>query len=350
MKLWLLVFLLLSSGLPGWRWLVHVREHNAAQTQAQAATRRGQAAESVFFYQQALALAGRGSPAPTLLLNLAHAQVRAGQLAAARATYGRLLGPGVPATIGSTARQQLAALLAGQRQVAQAVNLLKQALLLNPANAPARYNYELLSQYLAGQRAEPLPPPPTLGPPPSATSSPPQKQPAPPQPTDQGHAPSPGEQAGNDRPGTAPAPHAPGQPQLAPTSPSPTPSPTGQPDNQRPTTASGVNANGGFRPGSGPAQPLPTGAQPGRQRGLDTRATATGRAAPTGRGQRPGTDAATDADLQLQTQRERLKAMNLTPAQAQQLLEALRASEQQYLQQRPRARQGTPPAPGTPTW
>ncbi|MEJ7664271.1 MAG: hypothetical protein WKG07_34490 [Hymenobacter sp.] len=43
-----------------------------------------------------------------------------------------------------------------------------------------------------------------------------------------------------------------------------------------------------------------------------------------GRGQRPGTDAATDADLQLRTQRERLKAMDLTPTQAQQLLNTLR--------------------------
>jgi hypothetical protein len=96
--------------------------------------------------------------------------------------------------------------------------------------------------------------------------------------------------------------------------------------------------------------PLASGTQPGRQRGLDASAAATGASAPTGRGQRPGTEAATNADLQLQTQRERLKAMSLTPAQAQQLLDALRASEQQYLQQRPRERQGTPPAPGTPTW
>ena len=42
--------------------------------------------------------------------------------------------------------------------------------------------------------------------------------------------------------------------------------------------------------------------------------------------------------------------MNLTPAQAQQVLESLRESEQQYLQQRPRARQGAAPAPGQPTW
>ncbi|MGI4866615.1 MAG: tetratricopeptide repeat protein [Janthinobacterium lividum] len=350
MKTWLLTFLLVSIGLPSWRWLVRVREHNVAQTQAQAAARQGQTAEAVYYYQQAVALAGRGGPTPALLLDLAHAQTQAGQLAAARATYGRLLGPSVPTAIGSTARQQLAALLASQRQVAQAVNLLKQALLLNPANATARYNYELLSQYLAGQRAEPLPSPPALGPPPAPATPQPKKQPGAPQPADQGTAPSAGTQAGNDRPGTTPDPTAAPPPQPTPASSTPTPSPAGQPDSQLPTPAAGGSAKGGFRPGSGPERPLPTGTQPGRQRGLDASAQATGREAPTGRGQRPGTEPATDADLQLQTQRERLKAMNLTPAQAQQLLEALRASEQQYLQQRPRARQGTPPPLGTPTW
>ena len=348
MKIGLLTLLLLSAGLPGWHWLLRVREHNAAQTQELAAARRGQAAEAVYYYQQAVALASRSRPTPALLLNLAQAQVQAGQTAAAKATYGRLLAPAVPATIGSTARQQLAVLLTQQKQVAQAVALLKQALLLNPANATARYNYELLSQYLAGQQPDAAPPTPTMGPPPAAQSPRSKKDKATPQPADQGAAPSPGEQAGTSRPGLAPTPDAPAQPQPAPAS--PTPNPAGQPDNQRPASNPGSSAQGGFRPGSGDERPLPTGTQPGRQRGLDASATATGRTAPAGRGQRPGTEEATDADLQLQTQRERLKAMNLTPAQAQQLLEALRASEQQYLQQRPRARQGTPPPPGTPTW
>jgi tetratricopeptide (TPR) repeat protein len=348
MKIGLLTLLLLSAGLPGWRWLLRVREHNAAQTQALAAARRGQAAEAVYYYQQAVALASRSRPTPALLLNLAQTQVQAGQTAAARATYGRLLAPAVPAAIGSTARQQLAVLLTQQKQVAQAVALLKQALLLNPANTTARYNYELLSQYLAGQQPDATPPTPTMGPPPVAQSPRSKKDRTAPQPADQGAAPSPGTQPGTSRPGLAPTPDAPAQPQAAPANPSP--SPAGQPDKQQPTSNPGTNAQNGFQPGTGEERPLPTGTQPGRQRGLDTSPTASGPAAPTGRGQRLGTEQATDADLQLQTQRERLKAMNLSPAQAQQLLDALRASEQQYLQQRPRARQGTPPPPGTPTW
>ena len=342
MKTWLLTLLLLSAGLPGWRWLLHVRDHNAAQAQAQAALQRGQPAEAVYYYQQAVALTGRRGLTPALLLNLGQAQERAGQLAAARASYTRLLAPAVPAAIGSAARQQLAGLLAQQRQVAQAVGLLRQALRLNPANATARYNYELLSQYLAGQQPDnPALPSPTDAPAPAPSSPNPrdstsrQKDAA---------APSPATKAGTDHPGEAPDPSpAPSGDKGAPQH-----SATGQPDRQQPTPNAGTSANGGFRPGAGERQPLPSGTAPGRQRGLD--ASATSDASPTGQSRRPGSEAAAATDLQLQTQRERLKAMNLTPAQAQQVLEALRESEQQYLQQRPRTRQGAVPAPGQPTW
>lgn len=347
MKTGLLILLLLGAGAPGWHWLMRVREHNATQAQGLAAARRGQPAEAVYYYQQAVALAGRSGPAPTLLLNLAQTQVQAGQLTAARASYGRLLAPAVPAAIGSTARQQLAVLLAQQGQVAQAVGLLRQALALNPSNATARYNYEVLSQYLAGQRSAPLPPPT-----PRQAAAPTPPRPKTPrdstQQPDQGREPSPGTRAGTDRSGEAPTPDAPPVPDAPPAS--PTPNANGQPDNQRATPNAGTGAQGGFRPGSGEARPLPSGTQPGRQRGLDASAEATGAEAAAGRGQRAGREGAANADLQLQTQRERLKAMSLTPAQAQQLLDALRASEQQYLQQRPRDRQGKAPAPGTPTW
>lgn len=345
MKAWVLIFLLLSSGLPGWRWLTQVREHNAAQALGQAAVARGQSTEAVYYYQQAVALAGRWGPSPALLLNLAQAQGRAGQVGAARTTYAQLLAPAVPARVGSAARQQLAGLLARQGQVAQALGLLRQALKLNPANATARYNYELLSQYLASQQPDnpPLPSPPAA---PAKPAASPGKQPSPSK-DKHGQDPTPSEQAGTARPGQAPDP--------TPTpsggdAGAPQPSAAGRPDRQRPTPTPGSSANGGFQPGTGERRPLPSGTAPGRQRGLDASAEARDARASAGQGRRPGTDAATDADLQLQTQRERLKAMNLTPAQAQQVLEALRESEQQYLQQRPRQQQGPPPAPDQPTW
>lgn len=346
MKTWLLSFLLLSTGLPGWQWLMRVRAHNDAQAQAQVEAKRGRVGEAVYYYQQAVTLAGRSGPAPALLLDLAQTQVQAGLLPAARATYTRLLAPAVPPPIGSTARQQLAVLLAERQQTAQALNLLRQALQLNPANATARYNYELLSQYLAGQKPGSLPPTPAPGKTP--TPSPRKNQRDSTQQKDQGKAPSPGEKGGTDRAGQAPTPDAPPQPNAPPASPQP--NPAGQPDNQHPAPSPSSNSQGGFRPGSGDTRPLSSGTEPGKQRGLDASATASGTSAAAGQGRRPGTEAAGSGDLQLQTQRERLKAMNLTPAQAQQLLDALRASEEQYLQQRPRARKGTAPAPGTPTW
>jgi len=337
MKAWLLTILLLSLGLPGWRWLTRVRDHNAAQTQGLAAATRGQAVEAAYYFGQAAALAGRGGPAPALLLRQAQAQARAGQLPQARSTYARLLGPAVPAALGSAARQQLAVLLAREGQAAQAVGLLRQAIRLNPSNLAARYNYEVLSQYLAGQRP-PSPPPPA---------------PNQPQTSPKSAHPQPDTAAGGGR---APSQKPAGQPGGAPTATrpdaasegaarAPKPAAEGQPDRQQPAPTAGGQASGGFQPGAGPERPLPTGSSSGAQRGLGP-----GAAKPAGRGQGAGTEAATDADAQLQTQRERLKAMNLSPAQAQQLLEALRASEQQYLQQRPRVRQGAAPAPGTPTW
>ncbi|TDN37186.1 tetratricopeptide repeat protein [Hymenobacter sp. UV11] len=341
-----MLLVLLGASLPGWDWLVRVREHNAAKLQAQAAAQRGQATEAAWLYARAVALAGRGGPTPALLLNQAQAQALAGQTADARATYGRLLGPAVPAAIGSAARQQLAGLLTTEHQFSQAIGLLRQALRLDPTNAVARYNYELLSQYLAGQRPPALPPPDAATPAGASPDNQPKKDPA--APPDAGRSPTPAPPPGTDRPGEVPDS---GPPPAGGSTGAAQPGPTGQPDRQRPTPQAGANAGGGSKPGgAGPARPVPTGPAGGTRQGLDAGNAALGNSAPAGQGRRPGTEAATDADQQLQTQRERLKAMDLTPVQAQQLLDALRASEQQYLQQRPRPRAGTAPPPGQPTW
>lgn len=341
MKSWLVFVLAFGlGGLPGLQWLTSVREHNTAQARGQAAAARGQAAEAAYYFERATALAGRAGPTPALLLNLAQAQAQAGQLAQARATYGRLLAPTVPAGLGSTARHQLAVLLAQAGQPAQAIDLLRQALRLYPGNQAARFDYEALVHYMGSQRppaspasATPPPPPPTAKPDSAAGGVGKNKQPT--------------EQPGGsgNQPGTTPPQPRSGE---AGESPAPTPAPDGQPNAKLPAPTSGSSAPGSRQPGAGPPRPLASGTAPGNQRGLDQRATAPALSRP-GQG-RPGTTPATEAVTQLQTQRERLKAMNMSPAQAQQLLEALRTSEQQYLQQRPRTRQGAAPAPGQPTW
>ena len=331
-----LVLLLVLMGVPVVRLLTMVRDRNVAVADATAAYRRGETLLAAHRFEKALATASsRATPDPRLVLNLGHAQARAGQVGAAEATYGRLLASS-PARLGSVARQQLAVLNAGRGELAQAVSLLRQAIILDPANASARYDFEVVSDYLARRPNRPqlLP-----SPPPSPASQPkaaPAKNGAQPK--------KPAEKAGTDRQGqindATPAPNAS-------TPPAPRPDAAGQPNNREPAAIPGAAA-GNRLPGAGPPQPTASGDTPGTQRGLD-RNTGNGAALPKTRSNQPGSEAATAADLSLQTQRERLQAMSLSPAQARQLLETLRAQERQYLQQRPRPA-AQKPDPNRPTW
>ena len=334
-----LVLLVLMASGPAWQPLTWVHGRNAAVAAGTAAYARGDAGRAAGAFATALAArGGRQAPDPRLLLNLAHAQTRAGQLAPARATYGRLLNSS-PAGLASVARQQLAILAAAQGEVAQALGLLRQALLLDPRNAGARFDYEVLSEYLAQHPRGPQIPSPAPAPEPTAPKPAAEKGTA-----DQNQ---PAERAGSDREGflNDPEPAAPTPPG---TSPDRRPDPTGQADNRRPNAAPGNAAAGSREPGAGTPQSVASGEGAGSQRGLDRNSTGAAAPAPN-RSTRPGTDAATPADLRLQTQRERLQAMNLSPAQARQLLETLRAQEQQYLQQVSRPGQQKPD-PSKPTW
>lgn len=331
-----LALLLLLSG-PVLGLLTRIRDRNVAVADATVAYARGNALGAAQAFNDALASQNAKTADPRLVLNLAHSQVRAGQRGAAYATYGRLLA-GSPTALGSIARQQLAVLLAQRGELAQALGLLRQALLLNPKNSGARANYEVLSDYLAKHPNSPQ----ISAPPKTPAADKPKSSPE----QNASEKSKPAEKAGVDRKGETnddkPAPPSPTSP------PERRPSANGQPDNQRPEATPSNAANGSRQPGAGTPQPVASGTAPGTQRGLDETSTSP---APNrnGRSNRPGTEAATPADVQLQTQRERLQAMNLSPAQARQLLETLRAQEQQYLQQitRPAMQK---PDPNKPTW
>ena len=332
-----LVLLALAFGGPTWRLLTWVHERNMAVTAGTAAYRRGDATAAATAFEAALAAKARRTPDPRLLLNLAHAQARAGQLNPARATYERLLTKSPP-PLSSVARQQLAVQAAQKGELAQALGLLRQALLLDPTNGGARFDYEVLSDYLAQRPNGPTIPPPQPKPQLSAPKPGPDKNGA--------EKNRPAEKAGTDRQGEIndpkPAPIQPNSP------PEQRPDAAGQPTPRQPNTASGKAAAGGRAPGAGAPLPVVSGEAPGARRGLD-RGSSAPAPTPNGRGNRPGTDAATPADVRLQTQRERLQAMNLSPAQARQLLETLRAQEQQYLQQQTRPAQQKPDL-SKPTW
>jgi len=329
----LLLFTLLLASC---QQLTKVRDRNVAVAAGQTAYAQGDAARAAQEFEAALAARARRVPDPRLVLNLGHAQARAGLAGAARGTYARVLNNSVD-DIGSVARQQLAVLAARQGQVAQALGLLRQALIVNPANTGARYNYEVLSDYLARQQAPDLPPP--------GAGSGADKQPqGPDKKSETGKSSS--QKAGADNAGELPQPKQPPGPPAG--QPESQPNPTGQANPQRPSNLPGATANGGRDAGNGGRQPVATGSTPGPQRGLDVSGRA-GPAAPAGFGRRPGSEASLPEDVRLQTQRERLRAMNLSPAQARQVLEALRAQEQQYLQQLARPATAKPD-PSKPTW
>ncbi|MBF9237498.1 hypothetical protein I2I05_08810 [Hymenobacter sp. BT683] len=331
-----LVLLVLGLGMPTWKLLTWVHDRNTAVADGTAAYGRGNAARAAAAFSAALAAKARRTPDPRLVLNLAHAQTRAGQLSLAQSTYARLI-TGSPAGLSSVARQQLAVQAAQKGEIAQALTLLRQALLLDPKNGGARYDYEVLSEYLAKKPNTPK----ISAPQPESKADSPKPSPE----KNGAEQNQPAEKAGTNRKGEINIPTP--TPPNSKAAPKRQADPTGQPDNQQPNGGIGNRTPGGRVPGPGSAQPVASGSTPGTQRGLDRSSTAGN--SNSGASNRLGTDAATAGDAQLQTQRERLKAMNLSPAQARQLLETLRAQEQQYLQQltRPAAQK---PNPNKPTW
>lgn len=312
--------LLLST----WGGLSRIHDRNeAVQRGAVAYARQEYAAAAAAYKDAALRL---GAQEEAVWLNLAHATAQAGRPAEARGYYGRLTGSKNPG-LRSVALQQLAALATAKNDYAQAVSLLRQALLADPANADARFNYEQLRSFLNRRTAPPqLPPPGSDGSPessPTETTAQPQPGPGKPGQLADPNLPQDSRNAPQSRPG-ANGQRDPGQP-------------SGQPGNLAP----------GFRPGAGEQRNVARGSQPGNVRGLSDEET--GPEAPGGTSRRGGTEAASAAEVNLQTQRARLQQMNLSSGQARQLLEALHTAEQQYLQQLPR-KATKPQAKGKPDW
>ncbi|MFC7668531.1 hypothetical protein ACFQT0_14990 [Hymenobacter humi] len=255
-----LVLLVLALSPPTWKLLTWVHDRNTAVVAGTAAYKRGDAARAATAFEAALTAKARRAPDPRLVLNLAHAQTRAGLPGQAQATYARLL-TGTTAELGSVARQQLAVQAAQQGEIAQALTLLRQALLLDPKNSGARFDYEVLSDYLTQRPNMPKIPEPKPQP---GTSKP---KPSPESEKDGPEKNQPAEKAGTDRKGQVndqnAAPPAPNTP------PEQRPDPAGQADNRQPNRAPGKAATGGRAPGTGAPQPVASGEAPGTQRGLD---------------------------------------------------------------------------------
>jgi tetratricopeptide (TPR) repeat protein len=319
--------------LGGWGSLSGIHDRNEAVQQAGQAYSRADYAQAAQLYRKAVQELGATDEA--IILNLGHASARAGQTAVARTAYGQLL-TSRSEVVRSTAQQQLAVLATRKGDYAQALGLLRQALQTNPGNALARHNYEVVSDYLTRRQQDPTIPPPAPADAPPGTDGQPDNS--------AGSSPTPQPRAGQDRPGQLDDPNSPQDKQNPAQSQA---NPNGQRNPNQPSNQLGNSASGNFQPGQGEQRRVAQGSQPGNVRGLS--GAPDGPEVRGGTSGQPGTEAAAPDEAQLQTQRARLQQMNLSSGQARQILQALSAAEQQYLQQLPRPATARPD-PSKPAW
>ncbi|MBD1399028.1 tetratricopeptide repeat protein [Pontibacter sp. JH31] len=269
-----------------------------------------------------------------LRLNLGHAYFRAGEMQKAQQQY-TLLTAQASGQTKSVALLQIGAIAARARKYKQALSFFRNALIADPANDAARYNYELLKKYLdlRPELAEE------------------EEEDNGPLPTDQAQ--------GQQQPD--------GQEQLPPPDEEDqAPKPKKKPDNagdQEEEIESQEQADNGQneQPGPGNEQNQPdngTGNRPenkdkqeasGNEPG-DTKGMNPDNSYDPARPERsPSSDPAAEREQRVQTRNNRLQQMNINPEKARMMLEAMRHAEQQYIQQLPK-KSTRKPDPSKPNW
>lgn len=320
MKFPLVLFLFLTLLGDG---LKEASRINRAVQEAEAMYRRGQYRQARDMYQYlADSLQVRDD---ALILNLAHAAFRAGDLTTAARNY-NLLAKDPQQGLRSIALSQLGLIYFRKGNPERALYTFKKALIQNPLNETARFNYELVKKHLEAN--------PSLG-------APRKRSPKPPQP---------GQQRNDTGRGAAPRPSDQGQEGTT----ADNQAEGGNPPIARPDAAGadkrgGSGASSGRQPqpgGQANRQETPQGQPGGRQQGIqDDSGNGNG---PASRN-KEGTEAISRHERQMQTLRARLKKSDLSPEKATQLLEAMRQAELQYLQQVPRQPQ-KPRSGSRPDW
>ncbi|MDQ4140302.1 MAG: hypothetical protein M3142_07230 [Bacteroidota bacterium] len=307
MKIWVALSVLLAFFS---QTLTKISRINQYLTEAQAAYARHDYSTAIYFYKylnDSLQVNDRA-----VRLNLAHAYFQQNKMSQADKYYKPLLTK-TPARTASLVNLQLGVITASEDKT-KALNYFKQALILNPLNEEARFNYEWLKKYLAAHPEEN-----------DAAIPPPQRDQAKPDSTEQRkETPASGKKEDN---------------QGAMQQEMPDPTNLDQQNPPQPNT----NEN---KPGSGETESnanLPNassnkqrrenfGMQPGATRGLN-RGTDLDNEGGSANGGREESD---EGDNNSQTTYERLREANLTPEKAKMLLDAMLESEKQYLQQIPR--------------
>lgn len=149
-----MIHLLLSALL--WLWnqqsFDQISRNNIARKEAVKAYQQGQyatAAERYTFLNKLNA-----DPDPALLLNLGHSCFQLHQYSKAQTYYKTIQKVGNAEQI-TVADVQLGVIACLQKDSATALSLFQHALLQNPDNEPARYNFELISQTFSGRLPNP---------------------------------------------------------------------------------------------------------------------------------------------------------------------------------------------------
>ncbi|PRY06820.1 hypothetical protein CLV24_12525 [Pontibacter ummariensis] len=249
-----------------------------------------------------------------LRLNLAHAYYQAGLLPQAQESY-YLLADHPTQHLRAITHLQLGNIATKQQKYKQALSLYKQALIAEPSNEAARYNFELLKKYLDLHPEKAQTPPQEKLQAPEAESALPDSIPPPPPASDEVE---PQPRKKQDANGTSeeeveqPQPDKKGQQESG----------IGQ--------GQGEGGQQGEQPGNQDREES-SGKLPGDTKGQNPEGTPDPNQKPRG-----GADAPSAEDERAQTRRDRLQQINMSPEKARLLLDAMRNAELQYIQQLPR--------------
>jgi tetratricopeptide (TPR) repeat protein len=128
--------------------LDQIGRNNRARKEGEEAFRQGKYREAVIQFAY---LTKQATPTDAVVwLNLGHAYFAMGNFAEARKAYGNYV-PMASETSAAVAYTQLGVMAGMARDTTGALKLFQQALLTDPDNEPARYNFELLKKQFSGR-------------------------------------------------------------------------------------------------------------------------------------------------------------------------------------------------------
>ncbi|MBD2704348.1 tetratricopeptide repeat protein [Spirosoma sp. BT702] len=128
-----------------------ISQNNQARQEAQKAYQVGNFRRALGLYMRLNQTSA--IPDPGVRLNLGHTYFQLKQYQKARSEYESLLRSGSP-ELRTSAAHQLGVLACLEGDSTTALALFQEALLENPGNEPARYNFELVKKYYSGRKAK----------------------------------------------------------------------------------------------------------------------------------------------------------------------------------------------------